>query len=444
MTTGRFLSVQPPWIGIVCALVACACRSKSAPNETRAAPSAEPSARVAALGRCRAASDSAVVGLGAAGPGKPAAIDDDELAEVLPFSIELGDARAADDRFAVGGLESRSGTMHAVAAIVERDGGGRTVELGRVVGEVDPPMLVPHRGRWLGAIAEGDSAGVRLRLVRLDPPFAPADVRRGAEVTGLLRHAPGFSLESSEDGVLLAWTTQDEKASVLATAAIDPESIAPQKIERRAFAADVDVESPRLAPRPGGYFLAYLVREGAPSAAPAALDDAEADVVGEGATRVEVVPLDTKGAAVAAPKRVTRTGARVLAFDLLPVPNGGALVVYRDDAGGAGLDRPNVEAVLVDAEGSTRSGTWHVGSGVGLPTVLVDRYGRPAAPRGWVFVPGESETRAALLGADPVGALDFAPEPALAGAEAMALLGRHLLRARRRGTRVELDVVACQ
>jgi len=442
MTTGRLLSALTPWLGITGAFFACGCRSKPAPRETPAAPSAQSSARASPTGRCRVASDSAVVGIGKIAEGKRPGIDEDELAAAMPFSVELGDARAAGDRFAVGGLESRSGTAHAIAAILDEDGGGRTVELGRVFGDVDPPVLAPHRGRWLGAIAERDAAGVRLRLVRLDPPFAAADVRRGAEITGLLRHAPGFALESSEDGVLLAWTTQEKGAYALATAALDPAAIAPKQVHRRAFSADVEIESPRLAPRPGGYFLAYLVRQATASTVPVSPEEG-ADIVGEGPTRVEILPIDAKGVAVSSPKRVTRAGARVLAFDLLPVGRGGALVVYRDDSGGPGLEQPNVETVLMNADGTTRSGTWNVGSGVGLPAVLVDRYATAEAPKGWIVVQGESEARAAPLPADPLAPLELAPEPAFAGAEAVALLGRRVLRARTRGTRVELEVLAC-
>ena len=388
-------------------------------------------------------------------PPKSTRIDDDEDEEdrdvELPFAVELGAARADTARFAVGGLESQRGQSHAFVALASTDGSsGQRIELGRVFGDVEPPAVLPHGNGFLALVADSDASGAVLRLVALDAPFDEKSLRRGAEIIGVRRDASDFSFEAQGSEGLVAFTKLEKGHGSIALARVDLEHLT---LKGAILPAPVsgagETESPRLVKRPGGYLLTFILRGAAtpPKAAlgkPSEYDAGlvEQGLVDEGPTAIEIVPLGPNGAATASPERVTKAGAHVLAFDVAPTAEGGALVVYRDDREGPGLARSSVEAVLVRPDGSTASRSWDLGETAGLPSLLVD----PAAggkPWAWVYVPGEAESRVAALGADPLelGELHSAPE--LAGAELLAASSGRLLSARTRGGQRILSSLTC-
>lgn len=403
---------------------------------------------------CRELGNGPALTLGAT-PAKPARLDDDQEEDErdveLPFAVELGSARSDGQRFAVGGLESQRGQNQAFFAVTEADGrSGRRVSLGRVFGDVEPPAVAPYKGGFFALVADSDASSVVLRLIFISAPFDDQSVRRGGEVSGVRRDASDFSFATSGSEGLVAFTKLEKGRGSIALARFELEQLTLKgNVAPAPVTSAGEAESPRLVARPGGYYLAWIVRGAATPpkgtlGRPSEYDGgvAEQGLVDEGPTAIEIVPLDPSGSQSASPQRITPAGAHVLAFDIAPSPDGGALIVFRDDREGPGLARAGVEAILVRADGSTASRSWDLGETAGLPSLLTD--GSPEAkPWAWLYVPGEAESRVAALGTNPLelGELHAAPE--FAGAELLAATSGRLLAARTRGGQRLLSVVSC-
>jgi hypothetical protein len=425
------------------------CRSKPKPDAP--AVSGSQAAREPVPLRCREASGAEVVVLGSGEPPKPAGEDDEEVEE-LPYSVELGSARASGQRFAVAGLENRRGATFAFAAFVAADGTGRSTELLRVFGDSEPPELAPSDEGWLVLAASSDAGSATLRLMRVDPPFSERDVRRGEELTGLRRDVSGFAIETLGGRALAAFGKLEKKQGRIALAAIDPQKlalVAPAQLLE--LEAGLEGESPKLAARTGGYYLAFVGRRAAPAPKPKPAlantggeANAEEPVVDAGPTGLFLVPLDEAGAPQGAPRELSPPGAHVTAFELARWGESQALLVYRDDPEGPGRDRPSVEAVLVSLDGSVGRRTWELADSSGLPSFFVDPAPQPGMPPGWLVVHGDNDTRLGALSSDPLASPVLVADPTLGNTEPAALLGGRLLRARSRGTRVELDLVSCE
>lgn len=457
---------RAPELFVSTALLVClaaACRKKPLPKKSNdgppagsasAAPSVAPAPAPIAFG-CRELADGPALTLGSPPP-KSTRIDDDEDEEdrdvELPFAVELGAAHGDEARFAVGGLESQRGQNHAFVAFVNADGrSGQRVDLGRVFGDVEPPVVLPHGNGFLALVADSDASSTVLRLVALDPPFDQKSLRRGAELSGVRRDASDFSFEVDATEGLVAFTKLEKGHGSIALARFDLDRLTLKgNVVPAATSGNGEAESPRLVKRPNGYLLAFIVRGAAtpPKAAlgkPTEYDAGlvEQGLVDEGPTAIEIAPLNANGTPSASAQRITPAGAHVLAFDIAALPDGGALVVYRDDREGPGLARSGVEAVLVRADGSTASRSWELGETAGLPSLLLDA-SRAAKPWAWVYVPGEAESRVAALGANPLELGELHTAPALAGAELLAAASGRLLSARTRGGQRVLSVISCE
>jgi hypothetical protein len=277
--------------------------------------------------------------------------------------------------------------------------------------------------------------------MRLDPPFSAKDLRRGEEVTGLRRDLAGVALETSGERALLAFGKLEKNVGRLAVAAIDPHRLAllepPRALE---LPVGLEADSPELIARDGGFYLAFLGSRARPRASGPVL---EGPVLDSGPTGLFVIPLDEKGAPTGAPRELSPPGAQLSAFEISRFDGTRALALYREEPEGPGLDRPSVEAVLFGLDGSLERRTWELGDSTGVPALLVDPSRPKGAPGGWVFVHGEAEVRLGPLAEAPLSLPELVSEPLLRRSEPAALLDGRLLRARRRGTRVELDLVSC-
>ncbi|MFZ5889755.1 MAG: hypothetical protein ACOY0T_01690 [Myxococcota bacterium] len=452
----------PELATVLCILVAslAACRKKAVPNKIGGPPAGSASAvarasEPQAAFACRALANGPALVLGSP-PAKAPRLDDEQDEEdrdvELPFAVELGSARADAQRFAVGGLESQRGQNHAFVALTNADGSsGTRVELGRVFGDVEPPALAPHKGGFVAVIADSDASSVVLRLVALDPPFDEKSVRRGGEISGVRRDAAAFSFEISGSDGLVAFTKLEKGRGSVALARIDLEKLTPKgEVAAVASSRPGEMESPRLVKRAGGYLLAFIVRGAAtpPKAAlgkPSEYDAGltEQTLVDEGPSAIEVVPLSESGTPTGAPHRITPNTAHVIAFEMAPTNDGGALVVYRDDHEGPGLARPGAEAVLVRPDGSTASHSWDLGETAGLPSLLFDATPPSGRPWAWLSVPSEAESRVTPLAANPLELGELKSAPELAASELLAAASGRLLRARTRGGQRLLSVVDC-
>lgn len=372
----------------------------------------------------------------------------------LPFAVELGSARANASFFAIGGVESRRGASFAFAAVVPTSGAvGHRIDLGRVFGEVEPPALAPSRDGWIALVADNDAAALVLKIVGASPPFDAATLRHGGEITGVRRDAAEFAIETSADQALAAWTRLEKGRGSVELARIRTDTLA---LDGAPFAAPAalggEPESPELARRPNGYYLAWIARGAAtpPKHVPARRDEDDVDagappnLLDEGPTAIEVVPLDVRGNATAAPRRITPPSSRVVAFDMTPTPDGGLLVVYRDERDGPGLERDSAEAVLVHPDGTTTARSWQTGDSAGLPSLLADAAPGKDQAWAWVSVASERELGLAALASDPLGFTGLASDPHLAGTEALAASAGKLLLSRAHAGQRELSVVQCR
>jgi hypothetical protein len=343
-----------------------------------------------------------------------------------PGDADAGDARAIAD---VGGASIELGTSHA--------------------GDSPPRLFVPKGDNALVAATyaregPGDGGAVvggrALSLYRL----APGDF--GARAPAPFARLPQADDASSEFDVafdgprgLVAWDEDapsgDHGVIRVRALAFPPKALdagpggpvdADAGASHKPVSPDTsDAESPRLVPRPGGYWLAWL----AGPIAPAGANGPRAEQ--ENPTRalhwVEVVPLDAAGAPVGAVHPITPATGQVLDFEVGPAPDGGLDVFVHDaatpESGGAATRLRVASIALPPCEASA------------LP--LVPR-GTGPTPIAWI--PGTAAGTGDLFFRDPAdhlhrrpvvgqadgglagGAEDPSREPALDGLRPLAAL----------------------
>lgn len=427
------------------------CRSKSK-SAAAGGPAGSASAAVAAS-YCRRPAGDSVVLLGSSTA--RAVVDEREESEneedVLaerPFSVELGEARAGEGAFAVPAIETRGSSSFAILALVDASSGeARVADLGRVFGDVDPPIVTPVRDRWLVAVPNSDAGGITLRLAVLSAPYGASDIQRGPEVTSVRRDLSSAALLVRDDRGLLVWNTLEKGQARLAAVQVAPNG--PKLIgEPRILpaAALTETEGPRLARSPSGYYLGYLSHTQIKDRRPLRADDADSGVpenLVEGSlSSIEILPLDESGAPSGAALTVTPARTQVLAFDLAPLGDGSVIVTYRE-ARGPGLDRPTVQVVRVRADGTLERSQWDVGESAGLPTLLVD----PAPPSAetWasLAILDERRTSLASIAPDTLVLGELRADKVLGSAEPLALRAGRYLTALPRGTQRELALLEC-
>lgn len=371
---------------------------------------------------------------------RPAEGEEDEQALELPFSVELGAAQTGARAFAVPAIENRKGANFAVLATMDAiSGQGSVLELGRVYGDVEPPVVAPFGEHLLLAVPEGTGLDLSLRLVLVKPPYAVGDVRRGVELTGVRRDDPAYSLAVREKVGVLAYNTLVSGQGRIAVTRIDPFEVSLRGAPA-LLPGSSDVSGPRLVVRTSGFYLAYLARPAAPLT-PGASPESEDPGPDTGASALEIMMLDEQGAPSRKPLRVSPPGAKVLAFELAPFAGDSALLVYRD-ARGLGLEQEGAQAILVRPDGTFERRRWEVGESSGVPSLLMD----PASAsrrRGFVALAGEGDTKLAPIGADPLALGTLAADPGLAHAEPLAVRGNRFLSGTVHGTERRLAILDC-
>jgi hypothetical protein len=249
--------------------------------------------------------------------------------------------------------------------------------------------------------------------------------------------------------------------------------------------AEVDAEEPRLVPRPGGYWLSWLVAttaaarervydpgERGPSSAPATGGRGGRAVVARdegaggarlpltggtpyGARGIEIVALDAAGKPAGTVRRIRTDAARVVGYDLTTSAAGNAWLVWRQDAPSPGApggrvfmaevqsDGPRASLLVREEDVGSGAPSWlgagaPSGLGVALP-VASGSAGR------WLTFPDQRD-RTLLL---PIEAPLSPPEPLslatnLQGAAALTAAAGQLLFAWPRGRALELFTAECQ
>ena len=364
--------------------------------------------------------------------GEPAAQEDEEeFDELAPFAVELGRGTTFEGGFAVGALRDGEGGSVAMVTTIGLDGrGGKLVRLGRSRGDFDAPTVSGYKGSVLAAMLEPNAGGRSLRLARVSGD----QVVWGPELSEGRDESLAVDLAASGGGAVVVWddVTKDGKQTMVMLAPFDPETMKGKGEPRPVSPPKQDAETPRLAARPGGLWLAYAVVGTAKKP-----KDEDTGLVGEAiAPRwIEVLPLDEHGAAVGLPRAVTPKDGHALAFDVEPSEDGGMVVTYRDD------DTPS------GSSGGRVLSVWVRLSGVGEAKLLTEEpssTGVPDLMPGWLAV-------SSLSGATRIGTMtprgelvgELRAEPLLGNGEVLAATRAALLVARPAGKAMKLSVMQC-
>ena len=402
--------------------------------------------------RCRELSPSASFRIGEVAPSRAAQTDaedggpddDDEVPD--PYAVELGPARADADGFMLSALRSLKGQSHALIVLIGPDASsGKVVDLGIVHGDPDPPLFAAHGKDLLIATPDTDAGGGMLKIGLVHEARAGAQLTWGPEVSGVRRDST-FALEVSGERAVLAYAAESAGKIRVFGALLDPSNLKQKVSPEPLSAPGADVDSPRLAQRKGGYWLAVARSLDAPKAklkphpSDASTDLGEGDsLLDLGTRRIEVTKLDAQGKAASSALVVTAPGARPISFDLAGAPDGGAYVGFRGDDSTPGADAGALELVHVKADGSFEkvqlSGEL---DGTGTPSLLAD-FSDPS--KLWLAAAGEN-------GATVFGRLldhnsTLAPDSFVRGGDLIAARDGHLLLSRTKGTAADLSVVQC-
>lgn len=383
--------------------------------------------------------------LGARAPEKSIDVDDDVG---LPFAPEVGSGIPFEDGFAVGALEPTKDGMNAVVLVLSPAlAAPKRIDLGRVHGDVEPPLPSVAGGALVVAVNDGAPHGSLLRLARVEDPAHGAAVVWGAEVSEGKDESDAFALElGPKIGILVwdEWSGKDGHGVVKATtfAGTDVSKTAAPVV---LSGAQEDAENPVIAARPGGFWAAWIGNEKREPDKKRRTDKPPGPEAADVGPRwITLVPLDESGKASGEPALVTRRDGRIIGFDLATLKDGSALVAYREETGTGTAG----EAHLVRArpDGSTEARVIAEDEpSVDVPTLLVDDRGSPSGAEAWLAVGSDSDAaRLVALAGDGSALDDLAVEPSLGVGAPLAARGGKLFVARSRGRAVELSVFACE
>ncbi|MBM4359805.1 MAG: hypothetical protein FJ096_17010 [Deltaproteobacteria bacterium] len=367
--------------------------------------------------------------------------EDEDLAAA--FGAEVSRAATTQAGFAVGvRLDTGSG---AEAGIVTVDGSGkngRLIELGRSRGDFDAPLVTPLGDDVLVSFLEPNASGGTLKVGTLRGAAAP---KWSVELDLSRDESLAFDVASGPRAVVVAWddVTKDGKLARVVWSSLDPRA---EHIARKPAAASskaVDAETPRIVPRPGGFWLAYIARKTV--ALPKKDDDEALDRSPKGdryaaekidPSWLELLPLDEAGAPIGVARAVTDKNGHALSFDLATTASGEALLAWRDDDTPSGSHGGRVSLMAIPLSGGERTQVL-VESDVGS--------GSPTLLPGWVAIPNASGlAMLAPLAADGSLGGELRLEPAIGAGEPLHAHDATLLVATSVGTAIDLVAVECR
>lgn len=419
-------------------------------------------------------------GAASAAPGPDVAVEPDRDDLLAPFAVVIGRATASERGFFVGVLGDGDGGTVANLVALDREGAGKVIKLARSRADFDPPVIAvpPTGGPALVALTEPNASA---RAIRLGSVSEEGKVTWGAEIPE--GRDDSMALDLAVDGAkhgVVTWDDTSGERSYVALAGFGSDNLGSLVGSRRATPKELDCDSPRVAVRPDGFYLAYLVHgseaqrdrvadkgkddevPSAASAAPSAAKDEpapkkkskkkKADAPKKGAddgeideslggesvatTWIEVVALDASGAQASEPMRVSKEGSTVVSFDVAASADGALVVAYRDDdAPTGGGTRGPLHLVRV-----------HPG-GVEPDTLSLDDIptdGVPTLLPGWLGLPTlAGPDLLAKLGKNGLPSETPLVEPSLGRGEPIAAWGDRLLLAEPSGKAMRLYLVTC-
>lgn len=354
--------------------------------------------------------------------------------------VVSGDGVMAPDAIFVGVVRRDGGRRLASVVRASLDlSSMKTIDLGASLGEDPPPSPRAHGGsvfvasyvRAKAGADAGSATGAMTRVLEVSRFEGEALVRQGAIVQQAdeslafdIGWTGPFDSAAAQGAPLVAW---DEDAPLLTGQLLADRGVVKVQLvngpkARVASPDTTDAEAPRLLPKKGGYWLAWLARK------PEATEDAGAAPEGPGERRsyrwVELVSLDAKGEPTSPVRRITPEKGRVASFDLVQaVAEAGAeprlVLLVQDEAAHSEGAGERVVRYVVDGQRIESGDLLDGGVGHALVDVLTSADGTHA-PRWLAFSDPQEHTHVVPLG--PSVALGAGPtaEPALDGVRVVA------------------------
>lgn len=413
------------------------------------ADAAAPPPKAPAKGRCErvSAAGGFLLGEGPKDPAKRApgataksdAPDDegDEAeADLSPFAVEIGRGALFSGGFTLGTLRDEEGGSVASVVTLDRDGGaGRVIKLARSRGDLEAPIVAASGSTLIAAMMEPNASGRALKVARIEG----SEVRWGLELSEGRDESLAYDLALGASAGVLTWddVTRVERRGVVSLAAFDPASFRVVRPASPVSDPRFDADTPRIAARPGGFWLVYIAREEVRVAKRSAQGDIDEEGSGEqlGHAWLEVIPLDETAGPAGSARAVTPKDGNVLAFDLAAQPGGELLLAVRDDDTPVGSSGGTVTLLRVSL------------SAVGEPIPVAAEEGGVGVPDllpGWLALANiRGPMRLVPLDAlgTPTGPL--LPETAIGLGEIVAATGDVLLVAKPEGRALRLGTLRC-
>jgi hypothetical protein len=362
--------------------------------------------------------------------------DDDAL---LPFGVDMGAAVPTTYGFAAAGL--RGAGQAFLALLGERSSHRR--DLGELHGDAETPALAGSGERVVIALRSSDAAGFTVKLAQVVGPEGALEW--GYELSKLGKELTGLTVAIAGERGLLAYQGLEKGSSRLMLASFATSALK-DAISVAAF--DVkDAETPRLAARPGGYWLAWVrtlpeaKKPQKPAVDGGSEDPEERDLLDVGLRVVEVAKLDERGQRQGAALRIGEPRRQVLLFDMAPAAAGSLLVAMRSDSAAPGAEGGAMLLSEIGADGSVHEERLDDDEmGVGAPMLLVDANAK--VPEPWLAV--SSANDATRLGRVRGQRTLLEADPLIGRSEVIAVSAGHFLTQRARGRGVELAALECQ
>lgn len=417
------------WAGVVvgAALGCIACRKNEPPAPTTSASSESPApAPVAvpeALPRCRA---------------------DGPKLDIAGEDVVVGEGLIARDALFTGIVRREGGKRTSSILRTTLDlGSPKFIEIGPALGDDPPPVPYVAGDAVFAAsfarkpsepspkVAPGILGTRELRLVRLDPASAASTGKVEGSVVQQADESQAFDVAWADPAAtpLVAWDEDAPLAAgrMLADRGVIKVQVLAQGAKPIVVSPDTsDAEAPRLFPRKGGYWLAWLAvkPEVEDAGAPSKATTAEGPGERRAFRWLELVMLDAKGEATSKVRRISSEKGHAASFELAKGVGDELVVVLQDE--GAATEGAGARVLRYVVTPDRVEPSDLVDGGVGTaPVELIPS----AAPRwlAWTDVadharvlalsPGVSAAAPPTLepALDPTRALAFSPPSTLYG-----------------------------
>src|SRR5690606_11204982 len=200
---------------------------------------------------------------------------------------------------------------------------------------VDPPRIAAGQNHVFVGVADHDASAAIVRLASISKPTGEPQITWGAlpQIGG--DESEVFDLALGKDrGVLVYddYKKSDGHSSVwtVTFGLDDPSKTTPARV---VSLKGQDVEAPKLAVRPGGFWLAWIAHSKLETKTKPDEKNIDLESLVELGTRwLELVKLDENGVREGEPLQLSARDGHVLVFDLMSASDGSAWLAWRDDA----------------------------------------------------------------------------------------------------------------